>query len=92
VARGTKIGYRVVLQHCDVGSDGIIHPGVCIGQVQFQISHSMCINTSFDQDGFGFLVDEQGAVVKKPQELRVRIVCVALHVTLKPAQIECRFG
>mmetsp|Transcript_35669 Transcript_35669/g.68403 ORF Transcript_35669/g.68403 Transcript_35669/m.68403 type:complete len:301 (-) Transcript_35669:286-1188(-) len=57
VGKATTLSYNVALSNCVIGENCVFHNGVCIGQ-----------------DGFGFFVDEQtGVVVKKPQELGVRI-------------------
>nr|XP_009777399.1 PREDICTED: probable UDP-3-O-acylglucosamine N-acyltransferase 2, mitochondrial isoform X2 [Nicotiana sylvestris] len=52
---------------CRIGCGAIIGPTVTIGQ-STKIG-GVCIG----QDGFGFFVDEQGNMVKKPQTLNVRI-------------------
>jgi len=57
IGASTRLSYNVSLTNCTIGSKCIFHNGVCVGQ-----------------DGFGFLVDQAtGEVVKKPQELMVRI-------------------
>ncbi|XP_022886510.1 probable UDP-3-O-acylglucosamine N-acyltransferase 2, mitochondrial isoform X2 [Olea europaea var. sylvestris] len=75
----------VVAANAYIGSGSIVGPAVTVGQStrlgynvvltnctigDFCIIHNgVCIG----QDGFGFLVDEQGHMVKKPQNLEARI-------------------
>ena len=57
VGAGSVLHFGVHLSHCDVGERCTFHHGAAVGA-----------------DGFGFDVDTStGRVVKKPQELRVRI-------------------
>ncbi|KAJ3678327.1 hypothetical protein LUZ60_002130 [Juncus effusus] len=74
-----------IAQNVQIGSGSIIGPSVSIGEStkigynvvlsncsvgQFCIIHSgACIG----QDGFGFFIDDKGQVVKKPQDLSVKI-------------------
>lgn len=75
----------VVAANAHIGSGSIVGPAVTVGQStrlgynvvltnctigDFCIIHNgVCIG----QDGFGFFVDEQGHMVKKPQNLEARI-------------------
>nr|GMC89854.1 probable UDP-3-O-acylglucosamine N-acyltransferase 2, mitochondrial [Ipomoea batatas] len=75
----------VVAANVHVGSGSIIGPAVTIGQstrVGYNVAVTNCTIGDFcvlhsgvciGQDGFGFFVDEQGKMVKKPQNLNVRI-------------------
>lgn len=68
-----------------IGSGTIIGPEVTIGQstkIGYNVAVSNCTigdscvihhGVSIGQDGFGFFIDEQGNMVKKPQELKVKI-------------------
>ncbi|MCD7451029.1 hypothetical protein HAX54_009393 [Datura stramonium] len=70
---------------CRVGSGAVIGPTVTIGQstkIGYNVALTNCMVGDFciihsgvciGQDGFGFFVDEQGNMVKKPQTLKVRI-------------------
>ncbi|CAN4116653.1 unnamed protein product [Withania somnifera] len=70
---------------CHIGSGAIIGPTVGIGQstkIGYNVALANCIVGDFcvihngvciGQDGFGFFVDEQGNMVKKPQTLKARI-------------------
>ncbi|XP_060188085.1 probable UDP-3-O-acylglucosamine N-acyltransferase 2, mitochondrial isoform X2 [Lycium barbarum] len=70
---------------CHIGSGAIIGPTVTIGQstkIGYNAALANCMIGDFcvihsgvciGQDGFGFFVDEQGNMVKKPQTLKVRI-------------------
>ncbi|KAL8468870.1 hypothetical protein ACS0TY_031905 [Phlomoides rotata] len=75
----------VVGANVSIGSGSIVGPAVTIGQStrtgykvvlsncsigeSCVIHHGVCIG----QDGFGFFIDEQGLMVKKPQSLKARI-------------------
>ncbi|KAI5656862.1 hypothetical protein M9H77_25655 [Catharanthus roseus] len=75
----------LVGENVHVGSGAIVGPAVKIGEstiLGYNISLSnCCIGNScvihngvcIGQDGFGFLVDEQGNMVKKPQNLKAKI-------------------
>ncbi|XP_019171544.1 PREDICTED: probable UDP-3-O-acylglucosamine N-acyltransferase 2, mitochondrial [Ipomoea nil] len=75
----------VVAANVHVGSGSIIGPAVTIGQstrVGYNVAVTNCTIGDFcvlhsgvciGQDGFGFFVDEQGKMVKKPQNLNVTI-------------------
>ncbi|GAV83597.1 Hexapep domain-containing protein [Cephalotus follicularis] len=68
-----------------VGSGTVIGPAVTIGQstkIGYNVALSNCTigdscvihnGVCIGQDGFGFYVDEQGSMLKKPQELNARI-------------------
>ncbi|XP_015574236.2 probable UDP-3-O-acylglucosamine N-acyltransferase 2, mitochondrial isoform X3 [Ricinus communis] len=68
-----------------VGSGAVIGPDVTVGQsakIGYNVSLRNCTigdscvihnGVSIGQDGFGFFVDEQGSMVKKPQLLSARI-------------------
>uniref|UniRef100_M1A229 UDP-3-O-[3-hydroxymyristoyl] glucosamine N-acyltransferase n=1 Tax=Solanum tuberosum TaxID=4113 RepID=M1A229_SOLTU len=70
---------------CHIGSGAVIGPTVTIGQstkIGYNVALANCIVGDFcaihsgvciGQDGFGFYVDEQGNMVKKPQTLKARI-------------------
>lgn len=70
---------------CRIGCGAIIGPTVTIGQstkIGYNVALANCMVGDFcvihsgvciGQDGFGFFVDEQGNMVKKPQKLNVRI-------------------
>ncbi|CAH9059495.1 unnamed protein product [Cuscuta europaea] len=75
----------VLAENVHVGSGSIIGPSVTVGQstrIGYGVALTNCTVGDFclvhsgvcvGQDGFGFFVDEQGNMVKKPQNLRVRI-------------------
>nr|XP_011459945.1 PREDICTED: probable UDP-3-O-acylglucosamine N-acyltransferase 2, mitochondrial isoform X2 [Fragaria vesca subsp. vesca] len=75
----------VVGEHVCIGSGAVIGPGVSVGQstkIGFNVSLSNCTigdsciihnGTCIGQDGFGFMVDEYGKMLKKPQMLNARI-------------------
>ncbi|OAY31796.1 probable UDP-3-O-acylglucosamine N-acyltransferase 2, mitochondrial isoform X2 [Manihot esculenta] len=68
-----------------VGSGAVIGPAVTVGQstkIGYNVSLSNCTigdhcvihnGVCIGQDGFGFFVDEQGSMVKKPQLLNAKI-------------------
>ncbi|KAG5614038.1 hypothetical protein H5410_013862 [Solanum commersonii] len=67
---------------CHIGSGAVIGPTVTIGQstkIGYNVALANCIVGDFCAIhsgvciGFGFYVDEQGNMVKKPQTLKVRI-------------------
>ncbi|KAJ8531582.1 hypothetical protein K7X08_027016 [Anisodus acutangulus] len=70
---------------CHISSGAIIGPTVKIGQstkIGYNVALANCMVGDFcvihssvciGQDGFGFFVDEQGNMVKKPQILKARI-------------------
>ncbi|KAL6844561.1 hypothetical protein ACP4OV_025220 [Aristida adscensionis] len=80
VHSGAVLGKEVV-----VGSGAVVGPAVSIGQstrIGYNVSLSNCWVGEFctihngaciGQDGFGFFVDEEGQVKKKPQTLFARI-------------------
>lgn len=75
----------VVGEHVRIGSGAVIGPGVSIGQsteIGYNVSLSNCTigdwciihnGACIGQDGFGFMVDEHGKMLKKPQMLNARI-------------------
>uniref|UniRef100_A0A803NZ18 Reverse transcriptase domain-containing protein n=2 Tax=Cannabis sativa TaxID=3483 RepID=A0A803NZ18_CANSA len=75
----------VVGAHVHIGSGAIIGPSVTIGQstkIGYNVALSNCTvgdlcvihnGVCIGQDGFGFLVDEHGNMLKKPQMLNARI-------------------
>ncbi|CAH9139567.1 unnamed protein product [Cuscuta epithymum] len=75
----------VLAENVHVGSGSIIGPSVTVGQstrIGYGVALTNCTVGDFcllhsgvcvGQDGFGFFVDEQGNMVKKPQNLKVRI-------------------
>ncbi|KAJ8567819.1 hypothetical protein K7X08_020027 [Anisodus acutangulus] len=70
---------------CHIGSGAVVGPTVTIGQstkIGYNVALANCTVGDFcvihsgvciGQDGFGFFVDAQGYMVKKPQNLEVRI-------------------
>ncbi|KAF2305008.1 hypothetical protein GH714_001022 [Hevea brasiliensis] len=70
---------------CHVGSGTVIGPAVTVGQstkIGYNVSLSNCTigdsclihnGVCIGQDGFGFSVDEQGSMMKKPQLLNAKI-------------------
>ncbi|XP_055825556.1 probable UDP-3-O-acylglucosamine N-acyltransferase 2, mitochondrial [Solanum dulcamara] len=70
---------------CHIGSGAVIGPTVTIGQstkIGYNVALANCMIGDFcvinsgvciGQDGFGFFIDEQGNMVKKPQTLKARI-------------------
>ncbi|XP_058092414.1 probable UDP-3-O-acylglucosamine N-acyltransferase 2, mitochondrial isoform X2 [Magnolia sinica] len=68
-----------------LGSGTVVGPSVIIGQstkIGYKVTLSNCSvgdscvihnGVCIGQDGFGFFVDEQGSIIKKPQMLYVRI-------------------
>ncbi|PRQ28541.1 putative UDP-3-O-(3-hydroxymyristoyl)glucosamine N-acyltransferase [Rosa chinensis] len=75
----------VVGEHVCIGSGAVIGPGVSVGQstkIGYNVSLSNCTigdsciihnGACIGQDGFGFMVDEHGNMLKKPQMLNARI-------------------
>ncbi|KAL2483983.1 putative UDP-3-O-acylglucosamine N-acyltransferase 2 [Forsythia ovata] len=75
----------VVAANAYIGSGTIVGPAVTVGQstrIGYNVVLSNCTIGDFciihngvciGQDGFGFFVDEQGHMVKKPQNLEARI-------------------
>ena len=87
VAAGAEIS-----EHVTVGSGSVVGAGVVIGagtRIGFNVTLQNCViganclihpGVVIGADGFGFTVDEQGRVIKKPQELSVRdVYCCGLH-------------
>ncbi|KAL0909549.1 hypothetical protein M5K25_020427 [Dendrobium thyrsiflorum] len=73
IGQSTNIMYNAVLSNCSVGMSCVIHNGSCIGQdgmpptIYIQAVHML------SSTGFGFFVDKEGNMMKKPQMLDVRI-------------------
>ncbi|KAM7262706.1 hypothetical protein ACFE04_000389 [Oxalis oulophora] len=75
----------VLAANVNVGSGTVIGPAVTVGQftkIGYNVALSNCTigdscvihnGTCIGQDGFGFYVDEHGNMVKKPQELNVKV-------------------
>ncbi|VFQ89565.1 unnamed protein product [Cuscuta campestris] len=75
----------VVASNVHVGSGSVIGPSVTVGQstrIWYGVALTNCTvgdccvlhsGVCIGQDGFGFFVDEQGNMVKKPQNLKVTI-------------------
>ncbi|GAB4830945.1 Probable UDP-3-O-acylglucosamine N-acyltransferase 2, mitochondrial [Ancistrocladus abbreviatus] len=80
VHSGASLGANV-----HIGSGAVVGPGVAIGQstkVGYNVALSNCMigdssvihnGVCIGQDGFGFLLDEHGHMLKKPQILNARI-------------------
>ncbi|GKB36516.1 probable UDP-3-O-acylglucosamine N-acyltransferase 2, mitochondrial [Tanacetum coccineum] len=74
--------YNVALANCTIGDSCVIHNGVCIGQ-DGKINWTLALNfyklmaKEVSHDNimlcFGFYLDDQGAMVKKPQALKAHI-------------------
>ncbi|XP_027105060.1 probable UDP-3-O-acylglucosamine N-acyltransferase 2, mitochondrial [Coffea arabica] len=72
-------------ENVSIGSGAVVGPDVTIGQstrVGYNVALTNCTigdscvihnGVCIGQDGFGFLVDEQGNMLKKPQHLKVKI-------------------
>ncbi|RWW38377.1 hypothetical protein BHE74_00056391 [Ensete ventricosum] len=74
--------YNAVLSNCSVGQFSTIHNGVCVGQdgaliplcTTFLFFYLILTSYSFLLlTGFGFFMNEEGHILKKPQALHVRI-------------------
>ncbi|TQD91902.1 hypothetical protein C1H46_022507 [Malus baccata] len=75
----------VVGEHVCIGSGAVIGPSVTVGQstkIGYNVALSNCSigdsciihnGVCIGQDGFGFMVDEHGNMLKKPQMLNARI-------------------
>ncbi|XP_024025043.1 probable UDP-3-O-acylglucosamine N-acyltransferase 2, mitochondrial [Morus notabilis] len=83
---GAVVHSKAVLgAHAHIGSGAVVGPSVTIGhstKIWYNVTLSNCTigdlcvihnGVCIGQDGFGFLVDEHGTMIKKPQLLYARI-------------------